>query len=119
LFIERHGARADLVRFSDGPTLGDRAICLAIINDRKRQSLIKELQNVDFAGPLGRGYEAWKSLPNYLGEWSKQYLYDYLTDYASMVLLSRSEVGTALVLCDALMAGLGLVVSEANGAKLA
>ena len=28
-----------------------------------------------------------KNHPNYLGEWSKEHLYEHLTDYANLILL--------------------------------
>ena len=48
---------------------------------------------------------------NYLGEWTKEYLYDNLSKYSNLVLLSDGEAHP-LVCCEALISGLGLVVSE-------
>jgi glycosyltransferase involved in cell wall biosynthesis len=54
---------------------------------------------------------------NYLGEWSKEYLYNNLTDYGNLVLLSDGEAHP-LVCMEALAAGLGVVVCEYGAANL-
>ena len=54
---------------------------------------------------------------NYLGEWTKEYLHDYLTDYGNLVLLSDGEAHS-LVIMEAFAAGLGVVVSEFATANL-
>ena len=55
--------------------------------------------------------------PNYLGEWDKPTLYENLTDYGNLVLLSEGEADP-LVVKEALIAGLGVVVSECACANL-
>jgi len=57
------------------------------------------------------------SSQNYLGEWDKPTLYNGLTDYANLVLLSDGEADP-LVVKEALIAGLGLVISECACANL-
>jgi hypothetical protein len=54
---------------------------------------------------------------NYLGEWSKDVLYEDLTDYGNLVLLSDGEAHP-LVCMEALAAGLGVVVCEWGKANL-
>ena len=54
---------------------------------------------------------------NYLGEWSKEYLYENLTKFSNLVLLSDGEAHP-LVCLEALSAGLGLVISEFATANL-
>ena len=54
---------------------------------------------------------------NYLGEWEKDYLYDNLTDYGNLVLLSDGEAHS-LVIMEAFAAGLGVVVSQWATANL-
>jgi glycosyltransferase involved in cell wall biosynthesis len=116
VFVARNGARADLFRFSSKPRLGMRSIYLAAVRERKRQYLVAHVDCIDFAGPRYDPYFDY-ARPNYLGNWSKNHLYRHLTDYANLVLLSRYEAAP-LVTCEALMAGLGLVVSEAAAANL-
>jgi hypothetical protein len=119
LFLAKNGARSDLYRITDVPKFTDRSICLAAVRQRKRQQLIQHIDSIDFVGP--RGDSAFESFdyarPNYLGEWSKENIYSHLTDYAGLVLLSHAEVAP-LVTCEALMAGLGVVVSESAAANL-
>jgi len=52
-----------------------------------------------------------------LGEWTKDKLYENLTDYGNLVLLSEGEADP-LVVKEALIAGLGVVVSECSAANL-
>jgi glycosyltransferase involved in cell wall biosynthesis len=76
---------------------------------------------VDFVGP-------WDGAPHggfveheqavYLGVWDKPTLYERLTDYSCLVLLSESEAAPKVVL-EALAAGLSLVISETCRANLA
>ena len=88
----------------------DRTLCLAKIEPRKRQSLFQEIKSLHFAGNLADDqFDA--TSPRYLGEWSKQHLYENLTDYANLMLLSDGEAHP-LVCMEAMTAGLGLVLSE-------
>ena len=52
-----------------------------------------------------------------MGEWTKIQLYETLTEYGNLVLLSDGEADP-LVVKEALMAGLGVVVSECACANL-
>ena len=54
---------------------------------------------------------------NFLGEWSKQHLYENLTNYGNLVLLSDGEAHP-LVCLEAFAAGLGVVISEWASANL-
>ena len=54
---------------------------------------------------------------NYLGELSKEHLYENLTKFSNLVLLSDGEAHP-LVCLEALSAGLGLVISEFSTANL-
>ena len=54
---------------------------------------------------------------NYIGEWTREMLYKSLTKYSTLVLLSKGEAH-ALVICEALVAGLGLVISEEASSNL-
>lgn len=123
LFLSRNGARGDLIRFAAQPKFPDRSICAGIINRRKRQHLLMPLPFVDIVGPIAP-IKAEKDrpdfdrrCPHYRGEWPHARLHDALTDYASLVVTSSYEVAPIIV-CEALMAGLGVVVSEAAAANL-
>ncbi len=54
---------------------------------------------------------------NYLGEWSKETLYNNLTNYGNLVLLSDGEAHP-LVCLEAFAAGLGVVISQWAAANL-
>ncbi len=114
--VTPNGANKDLFRYSETCVLPNKSIYLAKIDYRKRQSIFQNISSLDFAGNIADGNFN-TNRPNYLGEWSKEYLYDNLTNYANLVLLSDGEAH-ALVCCEAMMAGLGLVISEAATANL-
>ena len=103
-------------RFTENPIHKDRSIYLAIVNKRKRQHLYWGLPGLDFAGPIEDQTDVVGE--NYIGEWSRQQVHEELTEYANLVLLSKSEVGAALVCMEALTSGLGLVISETNAENL-
>jgi len=106
-----NGARQDLFRFDPKCAKPERSIYLAKIDYRKRQHLFqKNGMGIDFVG--NHAYPAFdKNDPEYLGEWDKDFLYENLTNYANMVLLSDGEAHSLSCL-EGLMAGLGLVISE-------
>ena len=109
-----NGVRDDLFRFSSECEYPDRSIYLAKIEPRKRQHLFHNISGLYFAG---RNSNVQYNGKNYLGEWNKDYLYDNLTRYANLVLLSDGEAHP-LVCMEAMSAGLGLVISEFSTANL-
>lgn len=114
--IFTNGARQDLVRYTQNPLFPDRALYLGKIEPRKKQSIYQSIPFLYFVGPsIDRGFDT--SSPNYLGIWKREEVYNNLTDYSTLVLLSECEAH-ALVCCEALIAGLGLVVSENAAANL-
>jgi glycosyltransferase involved in cell wall biosynthesis len=114
--VVHNGANHHLFRYTDTPQHPHRSIYLAKIDYRKRQYLYQDIMCVDFAGNLADNrFNARRR--NYLGEWSKTVLYQHLTDYANLVLLSDGEAHP-LVCCEAMVAGLGLVVSRYAAANL-
>ena len=112
LLLTKNGIPKDTIAFREKP-LFPKAICLATLDNRKRQYLIENMPRVDCVGPVyihrsdKINTQAW----NYLGEWKKKDVQDYLTTYSSMVLLSESEADP-LSVKEGLMAGLGLILSE-------
>jgi hypothetical protein len=88
---------------------------LAKIDYRKRQHLFQSIDSLWFAGNLADS--RFNTSKNYLGEWSKETLYNELTDYGNLVLLSDGEAHP-LVCMEALAAGLGVVVCEWGKANL-
>jgi len=116
IFVVPNGVCVNRFRFTLKPKHADKTICLAKIEPRKRQNLLQEIESVDFAGRVAtRNFP--KDHPNYLGEWLKERVFQDLTDYANLALLSRGEAHSLAVL-EALAAGLGIVVSEHATAHL-
>ena len=110
IHVVHNGVRDDLFRYDSECELADRSIYLAKVDFRKRQHLFQNIPNLFFAGNIADDRFDTSS-PRYLGEWSKEYLYDNLTRYSNLVLLSDGEAHP-LVCMEAMSAGLGLVISE-------
>jgi glycosyltransferase involved in cell wall biosynthesis len=101
-----------------------RAICVGRILRRKRQAWLSEIVAdrvaVDFVGPWDRTKEstfAESATAKYLGVWDRQTLYERLSDYSCLVLLSSAE-GAPMVVPEAFAAGLSVVITEACAANL-
>ena len=114
LKVVPNGVRDDLFKFEETCKYVDKSICLAKVESRKRQYLLHDINSLHFAGNIA---DSRYNKNNYLGEWSKEYLYENLTDYANLVLLSDGEAHP-LVCLEAMSAGLGLVLSEWATANL-
>ena len=116
IFVTPNGVRTDLFRYTENPKYPERSIYLAKIDYRKRQHIYQNIPDLYFAGGChDNRFDT--SNPRYLGHWSKSVLYDSLTNYANLVLLSDGEAHP-LVCMEALSAGLGLVISEYASANL-
>ena len=97
------------------PKHPDRSLYLAKIDYRKRQSMFQSISSLYYAG--NNADPKFNTNINYLCEWSKEHLYNNLTDYGNLVLLSDGEAHP-LVCMEALAAGLGVVVCEYGAANL-
>jgi glycosyltransferase involved in cell wall biosynthesis len=116
LIVTPNGVREDLFIFEDECLYKDKSIYLAKIDYRKRQYLYQDIKSLYFAGRCEDSRFNTQS-DSYLGEWSKDYLYKNLTKYSNLVLLSDGEADP-LVTKEALISGLGLVISEYSTANL-
>lgn len=114
--VLHNGARDDKFRYTTEPKKSDRSVYIGKIEDRKNQYRYQHLPNIDFVGNFASSTFNVTD-PNYLGEWTKDILYENLTDYANLILLSEGEADP-LVVKEALIAGLGVVVSECASANL-
>lgn len=116
LLMITNGANDDMFRFTLSPRFPNKSVYLGKIEYRKRQYVYQNIPNIDF---VGNYYDSPFNThqPCYKGEWTRQQLYNDLTDYANLILLSDGELHP-LVCCEALVAGLGLVVSEFAAANL-
>ena len=111
-----NGANSSIFKFTEYPLLSDRSIYLAKIDSRKRQRYYQSIKCIDFVGNISDNMFD-KNISNYLGEWTKSILYDNLTNYTNLVLLSDGEAHP-LVCCEALISGLGLVISKYASSNL-
>jgi glycosyltransferase involved in cell wall biosynthesis len=116
LRVVPNGVRDDLFKFEEVCEYPAKSIYLAKIEPRKRQYLYQNIDSLYFAGNNIESRFNAQNL-NYLGEWSKDQLYNNLTRYANLVLLSDGEAHP-LVCLEAMSAGLGLVISEWATANL-
>lgn len=99
----------------------NKAICLGWIQPGKQQRLLGNIIDgkieLDFVGPLDDPDFAPGTTTKYLGIWSLQQVYNNLTNYNCLVLISDGEAAPLVVL-EALAAGLCIVVSESASANL-
>lgn len=111
LLICKNGAQHRDYVYTDSPTKSDKTLYLAKIEKRKRQSYYQSISNVDYVGKFTSETPFDKNI-NYLGEWDHQTKLNTVTEYGNMLLLSDGENGTPLVIKEALICGLGVVVSK-------
>jgi glycosyltransferase involved in cell wall biosynthesis len=111
LLICKNGAQHRDYAYTDSPTKSDRTLYLGKIEKRKRQSYYQLISNVDYVGKFTSGTAFDRNI-NYLGEWDHQTKLNTVTQYGNMLLLSDGENGTPLVIKEALICGLGVVVSK-------
>jgi len=115
LILLSNGARDDLFLFDSNP-IYNQSIYLAKISPRKKQYLFQGIDNLIFVGNKDdKNFNYHKN--NYLGEWDKTDLYSKLSNYANLVLLSDGEADP-LVVKEALICGLGLVLTKTASANL-
>tara|TARA_R100000152_G_C6741319_1_gene165096 strand:- start:461 stop:1126 length:666 start_codon:yes stop_codon:yes gene_type:complete len=115
LYVSPNGVNCDAFRVVDVPQFPDRSIYLAKVDYRKRQHLFQSIDSLWYAGNIAD--DRFDQTKNYLGEWSKDTLYNNLTEYGNLVLLSDGEAHP-LVCMEAFAAGLGVVVTEWGKANL-
>jgi glycosyltransferase involved in cell wall biosynthesis len=105
----------ELFNFNPACLYTNRSAYVGVIDERKKQYKYTSINSLYFIGKIN--CQKFKKTERYLGEWTKQTLYSFLTCFANLVLLSSAECH-ALVTCEALMCGLGVVVSEAAAGNL-
>lgn len=117
--VLRNGARVSEFLFNASPS--KFGICLGKIEPRKRQkdlaNICGHMCNIDFIGPVIDPTFRNNGNCIYRGIWSKKDLYENLSHYKCLVLLSDGEAAP-LVVPEALSAGLSLVVSQTASANL-
>ena len=117
LFVTPNGVNVDKFKFEKLPLTEDmtKSIYLAKIDYRKRQHMFQSIKSLYYAG--NNTDPRFDTSNNYLGEWSKETLYNNLTNYGNLVLLSDGEAHP-LVCLEAFAAGLGVVISQWAAANL-
>jgi glycosyltransferase involved in cell wall biosynthesis len=115
----RNGARTKDFKFKTDAQ--NYAICLGKIEHRKKQSFLASVCanrcKIDFIGPRVDSSFKENNTCKYGGLWTKPDLYEKMTDYKCLVLLSDGEAAP-LVVPEALSAGLSIVVSRTAAANL-
>jgi hypothetical protein len=110
--IFHNGANKN-IRFADISLL-NKAVCIAKVEYRKGQQYLTNIPEVHIVGPI---HDKCINLTSYKGHWKRNELFENLTNYSCLVLLSGGEAHP-LVICEAMMAGLSLVISRVASANL-
>lgn len=111
LVLSENGANHKTFNYSIDPKLYNRTLYLGQIYHRKKQWLYQSINCIDFVGKI-MGQTPFDQTKNYLGEWSDDYKKQTFSEYGNLLLLSDGENGTPLVVKEAMMNGLGVVISE-------
>ncbi len=112
LLVCPNGAQHRDYNFQEKPDKPDWTLYLAKIEPRKRQHVYQGIYGIEFVGHYTDTTSFNPKLKDYLGEWDHKYKLQHVTDYGNMLLLSDGENGTPLVIKEALIAGLGVVISK-------
>ena len=117
LFVTPNGVNVDKFKYNKLQLESDicKSLYLAKIDYRKRQHMFQSIDSLYYAG--NNADPRFDTSNNYLGEWSKETLYNDLTKYGNLVLLSDGEAHP-LVCLEAFAAGLGVVISQWAAANL-
>jgi len=115
IFPLREGPLVSEFRYTEECEKPDKSLYLGQIGERKKQYKYQSIPGIEFVGRYFPGTSFDTDNENYLGEFKSN---DILTSYANLILLSDGENGTAMVVMEAFIAGLGVVVSEQNTNEL-
>jgi hypothetical protein len=111
------GANHNKYNFQKKCLFPNKSLYLAKIEQRKKQWIYQSIPEIDFVGKYTPHTDFNTNL-NYLGEWSTDEKEQNTTNYANLIILSDGENGTPLVVKEALISGLGVVVSEYASSEL-
>ena len=114
IWLSKLGVRCDPYQFNEYAQF-DRTLHFSQICDRKRQYILENLNDIDIFGRREPGRYRGK---HYQGELERDLLNQSITNYSNFILLSEVENTTPLVVKEALICGLGVVVSEAVAPEL-
>jgi hypothetical protein len=116
IIVQKNGASSTDFEYSNLPLYKNKSISIGKIEKRKRQYIIQNISSIDFAGQF-QNSNFNLQLDNYKGHWDKPTLYKSLTNYANLVHVSDGEADP-LVIKEAIISGLGVVISEVSCANL-
>jgi len=116
LFLLENGIDSNSFIFKEKGELMNKTIYLGQINERKGQHKYCHLQNIDIIGPNSNNALN-NILINYKGLWSRSDVYNKLTEYGNLLLLSKGEADP-LVVKESLMCGLGVVINSTSSKNL-
>jgi len=111
LLVCENGAQHRDYNFNEVGSKPNKTLYLGKIEPRKRQHVYQVIDSIEFVGHY-TDTTSFDKYKNYLGEWGHKHKLQHVTDYGNMLLLSDGENGTPLVIKEALIAGLGVVVSK-------
>lgn len=104
--------------YNESCELKNKSIYLGKISERKKQYIYQSIPNIDFVGRYDGNTSFDSNNNNYKGEWDREILCKDLTKYANMILLSDGENGTSLAIKEALVVGLGVVISRHSASEV-
>jgi hypothetical protein len=107
--LSKLGVKTESYSFLESPVY-NKTLCFSQIVDRKRQYQIQNIDNIDFVGRID-DYK-FTNHTNYRGEYDRQKLNEEITKYTNFILLSKVENTTPLAVKEALICGLGVVVTD-------
>lgn len=111
LLLSENGANHKRFTYHREALKPKRSLYLGQVYHRKKQWIYQCIDSIDFVGQ-NTGSTSFDPSINYLGEWTDEYKREHFTDYGSLILLSDGENGTPLVVKEAMVNGLGVVISE-------
>ena len=114
-WLSRLGIVSKSYQYDEEPVY-DKTLCFSQICDRKRQYIIQNIEDIDFIGRKENG--KFTNNKYYKGEYGREKLNSEITKYSNFILLSSTENTTPLVVKEALICGLGVVVSDAVALEL-
>lgn len=114
-FLSKLGVRDEAYHFYENPKYF-KTLCFSQITHRKRQSVIQNIEDIDFMGRLDDFN--FINLKNYKGQVERSFLNEEISKYTNFILLSSVENATPLAVKEALICGLGVVASESVAQEL-
>ena len=114
LWVFPNGTRTDKIQCC-APLYESTAICVGKIETRKKQSILQACKQIDFVGPISD--TNFRIDEHYKGKWTRNELYEKLTNYPCLVLMSEAEAHP-LVIGEALAAGCSILCNEVSAANL-